>query len=682
MDIATLKDLHPDHWQKAAAIRVLAMDAVEAANSGHPGMPMGMADVATVLFEKHLKFDASAPDWPDRDRFILSAGHGSMLLYALLHLTGYADMTLDELKNFRQWGSKTAGHPEYGHAKGIETTTGPLGQGLANAVGFAMAEEALRARFGKKVFDHHTYVIAGDGCLMEGISHEAIGLAGMQKLSKLTVLWDDNSITIDGKVELADITDQKGRFKAAGWKVLDCNGHDPEEIDRVLTLARESKKPTLIACKTHIGFGAPTKQDTAKAHGSPLGADEIRATREIYGWPHGPFEIPGPIKSAWEGIGQRGGAERAEWEARMAELSPSRRTEIERVLSGGTPKKLAATIRALKKQISDSRPKVATRKSSEMVLEVVNPIAPETIGGSADLTGSNNTLTSDLGIFSPENRKGRYVHYGIREHGMAAAMNGLALHGGIKPYGGTFLCFADYARGAMRLSALMGVPVTYVMTHDSIGLGEDGPTHQPVEHLAMLRASPNLNVFRPADTVETAEAWEIALTSATTPTVLALTRQNLPTVRTEHKVKNLTAQGAYVLRDAEGKRQAILMATGSEVEIALAARDILQADGIGTRVVSMPCWELFEAQDEAYRRRVLPAGPVRVAVEAAVRFGWDRWLFGERGKREKSGFVGMHGFGASAPIGDLYREFGITPEAVAQKVRDLLEGRWTPDERA
>ena len=682
MDIATLKDLHPDHWQKAAAIRVLAMDAVEAANSGHPGMPMGMADVATVLFEKHLKFDASAPDWPDRDRFILSAGHGSMLLYALLHLTGYADMTLDELKNFRQWGSKTAGHPEYGHAKGIETTTGPLGQGLANAVGFAMAEEALRARFGKKVFDHHTYVIAGDGCLMEGISHEAIGLAGMQKLSKLTVLWDDNSITIDGKVELADITDQKGRFKAAGWKVLDCNGHDPEEIDRVLTLARESKKPTLIACKTHIGFGAPTKQDTAKAHGSPLGADEIRATREIYGWPHGPFEIPGPIKSAWEGIGQRGGAERAEWEARMAELSPSRRTEIERVLSGGTPKKLAATIRALKKQISDSRPKVATRRSSEMVLEVVNPIAPETIGGSADLTGSNNTLTADLGIFSAENRKGRYVHYGIREHAMAAAMNGLALHGGIKPYGGTFLCFADYARGAMRLSALMGVPVTYVMTHDSIGLGEDGPTHQPVEHLAMLRASPNLNVFRPADTVETAEAWEIALTSATTPTVLALTRQNLPTVRTEHKVKNLTAQGAYVLRDAEGKRQAILMATGSEVEIALAARDILQADGIGTRVVSMPCWELFEAQDEAYRRRVLPAGPVRVAVEAAVRFGWDRWLFGERGKREKSGFVGMHGFGASAPIGDLYREFGITPEAVAQKVRDLLEGRWTPDERA
>jgi transketolase len=682
VDIATLKDLHPDHWQKAAALRVLAIDAVEAANSGHPGMPMGMADVATVLFEKHLKFDAAAPDWPDRDRFILSAGHGSMLLYGLLHLTGYADMTLEEVKNFRQWGSKTAGHPEYGHAKGIETTTGPLGQGLANAVGFAIAEEALRARFGKKVFDHYTYVIAGDGCLMEGISHEAIGLAGMQKLSKLIVLWDDNSISIDGAISLSDVTDQKARFKAAGWKVLDCNGHDPEDIDRVLTLAKQSKKPTMIACKTHIGFGAPTKQDSAKAHGSPLGAAEIEAVRKAYGWSHAPFEIPAPMKSAWLGIGKRGSSERAAWEARMAELSPARRAEVERVLSGAAPKKLAGAIRALKKDISEKQPKVATRKASEMVLEVVNPIMPETMGGSADLTGSNNTLTKDLGIFGPENRKGRYIHYGIREHGMAAAMNGMALHGGIRPYGGTFLCFADYARGAMRLSSLMGVPVTYVMTHDSIGLGEDGPTHQPVEHLAMLRASPNVNVFRPADTVETAEAWEIALTSTSTPSVLALTRQNLPTVRTEHKVKNLTAQGAYVLREAEGKRQAILMATGSEVEIALKARDILQAEGIGTRVVSMPCWELFEQQDEAYRRKVLPAGPVRVAVEAALRFGWDRWLYGERGKREKSGFVGMHGFGASAPAEVLYREFGITAEAVAQKVRDLVAGNWAPDPRA
>ncbi len=682
MEIATLKDLHPDHWQKSAAIRVLAMDAVEQANSGHPGMPMGMADVATVLFERHLKFDASAPDWPDRDRFVLSAGHGSMLLYALLHLTGYQDMTLEQVRNFRQWGSITAGHPEYGHAKGIETTTGPLGQGLANAVGFAIAEEALRARFGKKVFDHHTYVIAGDGCLMEGISHEAIGLAGMQQLSKLIVLWDDNAISIDGDVSLSDITDQKLRFKAAGWKVLDCNGHDPEDIDRALTKAKQSKKPTMIACKTTIGYGAPTKAGTAKAHGSPLGADELAATRAAYGWSHDPFVIPAEIKSAWEGVGKRGSIARSEWETRFATLSSSRQAEITRVLDGSAPKRLASVIRGLKRQISETAPKVATRKSSEMVLAAINPVTPETIGGSADLTGSNNTLTPDLGIFGPSDRKGRYVHYGIREHGMAAAMNGMALHGGIKPYGGTFLCFTDYARGAMRLSSLMGVPVTYVMTHDSIGLGEDGPTHQPVEHLAMLRATPNVNVFRPADTVETAEAWELALTSERTPSVLALTRQGLPTVRTNHKMKNLTAHGAYVLADAEGKRKAILMATGSEVAIALEAREILQAQGIGTRVVSMPCWELFEQQDETYRRRVLPGGPVRVAVEAAIRFGWDRWLYGERGKREKSGFVGMHGFGASAPIGDLYREFGITAEAVAQKAKDLIEGRWQPDPRA
>ncbi len=671
MEIATLKDLHPAHWTKACAIRALAMDAVQAANSGHPGMPMGMADVATVLFEKHLKFDASAPDWADRDRFILSAGHGSMLLYALLHLTGYEDMTLDQIKAFRQWGSKTAGHPEYGHAKGIETTTGPLGQGIANAVGFAMAEEALRARFGKKLVDHYTYVIAGDGCLMEGVSHEAIGLAGMQKLGKLIVLWDDNDISIDGRISLSDVTDQRKRFQAAGWQVTSCDGHDPEDIDAAITRARTSKKPTLVACKTHIGFGS-SKQDSAKAHGSPLGAEEILKVRETYGWPYGPFEIPAEVKSAWEAIGARGGAERAAWEARLAEQSTGRQAEFARVMAGEPPKKLSATIRALKKQISDSAPKVATRKSSEIVLEVVNPVMPETIGGSADLTGSNNTLTKDLGVFDASNRKGRYVHFGIREHGMAAAMNGMVLHGGIKPYGGTFLCFTDYARGAMRLSALMGVAPVYVMTHDSIGLGEDGPTHQPVEHIAMLRATPNINVFRPADTVETAEAWELALTTTTTPSVLALTRQNLPTVRTEHKIKNLTAQGAYVLAEATGKRQAIVMATGSEVEIALKAREILEAEGIGTRVVSMPCWELFEAQDEAYRRKVLPAGPVRVAVEAMVRFGWDRWLHGERGHREKAGFVGMEGFGASAPAETLYEKFGITAEGVAQKVRELL----------
>jgi len=673
MDIATLRKTHSDHWQLAAALRVLAMDAVQAANSGHPGMPMGMADVATVLFRKHLQFDPSAPAWPDRDRFILSAGHGSMLLYGLLHLTGYADMSLEELKNFRQWGSKTAGHPEYGHADGIETTTGPLGQGLANAVGFAIAEEALRARFGKALVDHFTYVIAGDGCLMEGISHEAIGLAGMQKLSKLIVFWDNNDISIDGAIGLSDITDQKKRFVAAGWHVQEIDGHDPDAIDAAIAAARASRKPSLIGCKTHIGFGAPTKQDTASAHGSPLGANEIAATREVYGWGHDPFVIPEDIGAAWAATGTRGASVRAEWEARLGALSENRQKEFARVVNGDAPRRLSARIKALKKQVSDEGPKVATRKASEMVLEIVNPIAPETIGGSADLTGSNNTLTSDLSVFDPSNRKGRYIHYGIREHGMAAAMNGMALHGGIRPYGGTFLCFTDYARGAMRLSALMGVPVTYVMTHDSIGLGEDGPTHQPVEHIAICRATPNTHVFRPADTVETAEAWELALTSKATPCVLALTRQGLPTVRREHRNTNLTANGAYVLAEAEGKRQAILIATGSEVSVALAARAALQERGIGTRVVSMPCMELFAAQDEAYRRRILPAGLVRIGIEAAVRAGgWDRWLLGERGKAAKADFVGMAGFGASAPAGRLYQEFGITAEAVVEKAVALL----------
>jgi len=672
VDIATLRQEHADHWMKAAAIRALAMDAVQAANSGHPGMPMGMADVATVLFGGHLKFDASAPRWADRDRFILSAGHGSMLIYALLHLTGYEDVTLDQIRAFRQWGAITAGHPEYGHVAGVETTTGPLGQGIANAVGFAIAEESLRARFGRKVVDHHTWVIAGDGCLMEGISQEAIGLAGMQKLSKLVVLWDNNNISIDGKISLSDITDQRARFAASGWRVLSCDGHDPADIDRALTEARTSDRPVLVDCKTHIGFGSPKKQDSAGAHGSPLGPDEIRATKEIYGWPHDAFEIPTGILKAWRAIGKRGAAARKEWEGRLAALPPARRAEFERQMAGDAPKRLSATIRALKKQNSDAKPKVATRKASELVLEVVNPVMPETIGGSADLSGSNLTRTGDLAVFNPENRKGRYIHYGIREHGMAAAMNGMVLHGGLRPYGGTFLCFTDYARGAMRLSALMGVPTVYVMTHDSIGLGEDGPTHQPVEHLAICRATPNTWTFRPADLIETAEAWELALTSGTTPSVLALSRQNLPTVRTLHTARNLTAQGAYVLREAEGRRQAILMATGSEVEIALAARDLLQAGGIGTRVVSMPCMELFAAQPESYRRKVLPAGPVRVAVEAAARQPWDRWLLGERGREAKAAFVGMEGFGASAPAERLYKEFGITAEAVAAKVKALL----------
>lgn len=671
MDISDLREKHAAHWNKACAIRVLTLDAVAAANSGHSGMPMGMADVATVLFEKHLKFDASAPDWPDRDRFILSAGHGSMLLYALLHLSGYRDMTLDQIKNFRQLGAVTAGHPEFGHAAGIETTTGPLGQGIANSVGFALAEEVQRARFGKKLVDHFTYVIAGDGCLMEGVSQEAIGIAGKHELSKLIVLWDNNNITIDGTVELSDKTDQVQRFKASGWHVQEIDGHDPDAIDEALEKAKKTRKPSMIACKTHIALGS-SAQDTSKGHGALTSDELIAETRKTYGWDHGPFVIPSEIKQAWEEIGRRGAAERDAWEGRLEAMSASKQSKFAREQSGVAPRKLSAAIKALKKEISGTAPKVATRKASEMALSVINPIMPETFGGSADLTGSNNTLTADLGVFDPSNRGGRYMYYGVREHGMAAAMNGLALHGGVKPYGGTFMCFTDYARGAMRLSALMGVPVSYVMTHDSIGLGEDGPTHQPVEHLAMLRATPNMNVFRPADAVETAEAWECAMTSEKTPSVLALSRQGLPTVRLTHTTRNEVSKGAYVLADAEAKRQAILMATGSEVAIAMEAKALLEADEIGTRVVSMPCWELFEEQEESYRRRVLPAGPVRVAVEAGIRFGWDRWLFGERGRREKSGFIGMHGFGASAPAGTLYEHFGITPKAIAEKVRALL----------
>jgi transketolase len=671
LDIATLRAQHPDHWNKACAIRTLTLDAVAAANSGHSGMPMGMADVATVLFQNHLKFDASAPRWPDRDRFILSAGHGSMLIYALLHLTGYADMTLEQIKNFRQWGAITAGHPEFGHVAGVETTTGPLGQGIGNAVGFAMAEESLRARWGSNVMDHYTYVIAGDGCLMEGISQEAIGLAGKHALSRLILLWDNNGITIDGKVSISDITDQKARFAASGWDVFECDGHDPVDIDRAITAAKASPRPAMVDCKTHIALGS-SAQDTSKGHGALTAPDLIAATREAYGWPHGPFVIPAEIKAAWEAIGARGLEARKEWEGHLATLPEARQGEFARIFAGDAPARLASVIRALKKKAVETAPKVATRRASEMVLEVVNPVMKETIGGSADLTGSNNTKTADMGVFTPEDRKGRYVYYGIREHGMAAAMNGMALHGGVRPYGGTFMCFTDYARPSMRLSALMGLPVVYVMTHDSIGLGEDGPTHQPVEHLAISRATPNTMVFRPADLVETAEAWEIALSSKRTPSVLALSRQNLPTVRTKHQGQNQVAKGAYVLADAEAKRQVVLMATGSEVEIALKARGLLEAEGIGCRVVSMPCWELFEEQEQTYRSKVLPKGPVRIAIEAGIRFGWDRWLFGEGGKREKSGFIGMHDFGASAPADRLYKEFGITAEATVAKAKELL----------
>ncbi len=671
-DICLLKNLYSVHWRKACAVRMLSVDAVERANSGHPGMPMGMADVATVLFERHLKFDSAKPDWPDRDRLILSAGHGSMLLYALLHLCGYADFKLDQIRRFRQLGSVTAGHPEFHHGAGIETTTGPLGQGLANAVGFAIAEEVLRARFGREIVDHKTYAIVGDGCLMEGISHEAIGLAGNLKLSRLIVLWDNNGITIDGKVSLSDRTDQLSRFKAAGWSFHECDGHDPKSIDTAIFSAKRSSLPAFVACKTEIGFGSPEKQGTAAAHGAPLGESEIAAVRKAYEWTESPFDIPDDIRAEWLAIGRRGANERMLWNDRLAKLSARCRAEFDRLMEGNSPAHLRNAIEKLKKEFSESRPKIATRKSSELVLSRTNPLMIESIGGSADLTGSNNTKTPDLAIFCEDNRKGRYIHYGVREHAMAGAMNGMALHGGIRPYGGSFLCFTDYARAAIRLSSLMGLPVTYVMTHDSIGLGEDGPTHQPIEHLAMLRATPNLRVFRPCDTVETAESWELAFMSKNTPSILALTRQSLVTHRVVHSRRNLTAKGAYVLQEAESRRQVVLLATGSEAQVATEARQILESEGIGTRVVSMPCWEIFEEQTSTYRKSVLPQGPVRVAIEAAVRQGWDKWLIGERGSERKAAFVGMESYGASAPADDLFRHFGITPATVVERVKELL----------
>ncbi len=671
MDIDTLRARHPDHWMHATAIRALTLDAVAAANSGHSGMPMGMADVATVLFSKHLKFDPTSPRWPDRDRFILSAGHGSMLIYSLLYLTGYADVTLEQIRNFRQWGAITAGHPEYGHVSGVETTTGPLGQGISNAVGFAMAEENLRARHGAKVQDHFTYVIVGDGCLMEGVSQEAIGIAGRQKLSRLIVLWDNNGITIDGRVDLSDVTDQKARFAASGWDVFECDGHDPEDIDRALTAAKSSPGPAMIACKTHIALGHAA-QDTSKGHGALTDKAQLEAAKAAYGWKGGPFEVPKDVKAWWESLGAKGAKARAEWETRLAALPAGKRAEFERIFAGDAPAKLVSVIRAVKKAAVEAPAKLATRSASEKVLAAVNPVMPETFGGSADLTGSNNTKTADLGVFNPDTRAGRYMYWGIREHGMAAAMNGMALHGGIRPYSGTFMAFTDYARPAMRLSALMGIPVVYVMTHDSIGLGEDGPTHQPVEHLAISRATPNTLVLRPADLVEVAECWEVAFSQKSTPSVMALSRQNLAAVRKVHTGQNLSAKGAYVLVEAGVKRQVILIATGSEVEIAMKAREMLEAEGIGTRVVSMPSMELFAAQDQAWRKKVLPAGPVRVAIEAGVRQGWDRWLLGERGREAKAAFIGMSSFGASAPYDRLYKEFGITAEATVAAAKALL----------
>ena len=672
MLIEKLRKEHPQHWKNATAIRVLTLDAVAAANSGHSGMPMGMADVATVLFFNHLKFDPKTPLWPDRDRLILSAGHGSMLLYSLLYLTGYEDFPLEEIKNFRQLGAKTAGHPENFLSDAIETTTGPLGQGIANSVGFAMAEEIQRANYGKKIVDHYTYVIAGDGCLMEGVSQEAIALAGRQQLSKLIVFWDNNNITIDGKVELSDTTNQVERFKSSGWNVIEIDGHNPVQINEAIIEAKKHSKPTMIACETHIALGS-SAQDTSKGHGALTDTKLIDETKDIYGWSKEKFHVPVEVKNEWEKIAQKGQKEKLLWENRLASLSSKKQSEFLRMYSMELPKTLGRAINKFKKSVSREQPKVATRKSSEMVLNVVNPIMTETIGGSADLSGSNNTKSVDMTIFDVNNRKGRYVHWGVREHGMAAAMNGMALHGGIRPYGGTFMCFTDYARPAMRLAALMKIPTIFVMTHDSIGLGEDGPTHQPVEHLAISRATPNTQVFRPADSVETAEAWEIALQSKTTPSVLALTRQGLPTLRTKYKSANLSAKGAYILEESEGKRQVILIASGSEVSLALTARKKLQNEGIGTRVVSMPCMELFEKQDEKYRKRILPGGRhVRIAIEAGVKDSWAKWLLGERGKEANSGFIGMSGFGASAPASTLFEHYGITPEQIIELAKSKL----------
>jgi transketolase len=648
----------------ADAIRVLSMDAVEKANSGHPGMPMGMADVATVLWTKFLKYDAARPDWADRDRFVLSAGHGSMLLYSLLHLSGVKAVTMDELKAFRQLGSKTPGHPEYGHTPGVETTTGPLGQGLATAVGMAIAERHMAARFGADLVDHRTWVVAGDGCLMEGVSHEAISLAGRLKLNRLTVLWDDNDITIDGHVGISDATDQLARFKAAGWAVKRIDGHDTGQVRRALAWAVKQDKPTLVACKTVIGKGSPTFEGTHDVHGKALGKDEVVKTRENLGWPHEAFFVPDEVYRPWRAAGRRGRKDLKAWEARLA-ASPMK-DEFRRAVAGELPKHAFEAVDAFIANAEKTAPAAATRQHSGAVLDVLFPAVPEMIGGSADLTGSNNTYVKNTKILDAPDYAGRYVNYGVREFGMAAAMNGLALHGGVIPYGGTFLIFTDYSRPAIRLAALMGIRVVHVGTHDSIGLGEDGPTHQPVEQLASLRAMPNLHVFRPADAVETAECWKLALEDTRTPSVMALSRQKVPAVRTQAIGENMSARGAYQLAAAGHPAQVTIFATGTEVSIALAARDLLEADGVGARVISVPCWEHFDRQPADYQAAVIGETPVRVAVEAGVRMGWDRFI-GADGV-----FVGMSSFGASAPDKDLYRHFGITAEAVAAAAKAKL----------
>ncbi|MCA1425551.1 MULTISPECIES: transketolase [unclassified Bradyrhizobium] len=652
-----------DHTRMANAIRGLSMDAVEKAKSGHPGLPMGAADIATVLFTQFLKFDATAPAWPDRDRFVLSAGHGSMLLYSLLYLTGNAEMTLDQIKQFRQVDSLTPGHPENFRTKGIETTTGPLGQGISTAVGMALAEKMLAAEFGKKIVDHHTYVLASDGDLMEGVSQEAIAMAGHWKLNKLIVLYDDNGISIDGPTSISDSVDQVKRFKSAGWAAEKIDGHDQAAIADAITRAKKSSKPTLIACRTTIGFGAPHKQGTSKVHGEALGADELKAAKENLGISLEPFAVADDVLKAWRAAGSRGAAARQEWEARLGELGSRKRAEFERRLRHERPASLAKAVRAYKKELLEKPMTAATRKSSEAVIEVIAGAMPmEFLAGSADLTGSNNNKAKSATAFSAKTPKGRFIHYGIREHGMAAAMNGIFLHGGFAPNGATFLVFTDYARPAMRLAALMGAGVVYVMTHDSIGLGEDGPTHQPVEHLAALRAIPNMRVFRPCDAIEVAECWELALNRVDGPTVLALTRQNLPQLRTTAPNDNPCAAGAYELVAAQGEAKATLFASGSEVEIAVAAQKQLAERGVASRVVSVPSLELLLAQPEAKRAAIIGNAPVKIAIEAAVRWGWDA-VIGQDGE-----FIGMHSFGESGPAKELYKHFGITAEAAVNAV--------------
>lgn len=653
-----------DHRDMANAITALSMDAVQRANSGHPGMPMGMADAATVLFSKFLKFDPTDPDWADRDRFILSAGHGSMLIYSLLHLTGYKAVTMDQIKNFRQLGSITAGHPEYGHVPGVETTTGPLGQGIANAVGFALAERHMNARYGDDLVNHHTYVISGDGCLMEGISQEAISLAGHLSLNNLTVLWDDNNITIDGPVSLSDSTNQKKRFEASGWKVIEIDGHNPQQVASALRRAKTSDKPTMIACKTTIGKGAPTKAGLNKAHGSPLGDEEIAGVRKAIGWDHGPFEIPDSVYKLWKRPARRGRKDHREWAERLS--ASAHKADFERSMAGELNAGWLEKFQVYKDQVAVDKPSMATRAASGKALAPLTELLTDMISGSADLEGSNKTKTpATSNEIQAGNYGGRYVNYGIREHGMAAAMNGMALHGGMLPYSGLFMVFMDYCRPSVRLAGLMGIQSIYVATHDSIGVGEDGPTHQPVEHLASLRAIPNVYTYRPADALETAECWELAVQRKDAPSVMALTRQGLPAVRDDASI-NWCERGGYVLRKGEGADDIVLIGTGSEVHLCVEAAERLASEGISARVVSVPCMDVFMEQDDNYIRSVLGKDLPKVAVEAGIRQGWDA-LIGRTG-----GFVGMDSFGASAPGAALFEHFGITTDAVVAAAKAQL----------